>query len=157
MTAAAAGSKGPAADRTLGAADGGRGPQRSAAAIPLPALVDALIAVRTPVSAGHPWKDISCCTMDISCCTRLIPGAMQMTVHVFRPHTHPSTPLPCNCIGLRRALSCFDGMQVGGVSEAALSIRRHAVTQMHNVIMQAVEAVEPAPQVICALHFSTPV
>jgi hypothetical protein len=48
-------------------------------------------------------------------------------------------------------LSCFGGVQVGGVSEAALSIRRHAVTQMHNVIMQAVEAVEPAPQVSASL------
>lgn len=56
-----------------------------------------------------------------------------------------------NCIGLCRAVSCFGEVQVGGVSEAALSIRRHAVTQMHSVIMQAVEAVEPAPQVSASL------
>lgn len=48
-------------------------------------------------------------------------------------------------------------MQIGGISETALSIRRHAIAQMHNVILQAVEAVEPAPQVLLAssLHFDT--
>lgn len=63
MTAAAAGSKGPAADRALGAADGAKGTQRSAAAIPLPALVDALIAVRTPDQQGQ-----SNCEMTTRCC-----------------------------------------------------------------------------------------
>jgi hypothetical protein len=149
-TAAAASSKSPAADRALAAADGAKGGQRSAAAIPLPALVDALIAVRTHNQQANRAMTTSRCMM--SARTRC---HAKNNSHLLATCAWPYTHVTCNCIGLCRALSCFGGAQVGGVSEAALSIRRHAVTQMHSVIMQAVEAVEPAPQVIHALHFST--
>lgn len=44
--AAAAGGRTPAGDKALATADGVKGPSSGAAAIPLPGIVDALIAVR---------------------------------------------------------------------------------------------------------------